>query len=150
MLRLFLNRDSTAWSFFLPTLLECTKIKKFESKSQLSYDNFPATVPSMKCNIKGGANFCVWYPWSNFKFALNMAFMWNERHLKFRFSKKATKFETISHMIWSLVSRCQTKWEIVSNFCALFRMSELYHVERTTLLIKKECSGGPELFKFER
>ena len=31
---------------------------------------------------------------------------------KFRFSKKATKFETISHMIWRLPS------EIVSNFVA--------------------------------
>ena len=36
--------------------------------------------------------------------------------LKFRFSKKATKFETISHMIWRLLSKCQIKWEIVSNF----------------------------------
>ena len=25
----------------------------------------------------------------------------------FRFSKKATKFETISHLIWSLISKCQ-------------------------------------------
>ena len=25
-----------------------------------------------------------------------------------------------------LVSKCQIKWEIVSNFCGLFRMSELY------------------------
>ena len=46
--------------------------------------------------------------------------------LKFRFSKKATKFETISHMIWCLLCKCQIKWEIVSNFCGLFRMSELY------------------------
>ena len=36
--------------------------------------------------------------------------------LKFRFSKKATNFETISHLIW----------EIVSNFCGLFITSELY------------------------
>ena len=47
--------------------------------------------------------------------------------IKFRFSKKATKFETISHMIWGLPSTCQIKWEIVSNFCGLFRMSELYY-----------------------
>ena len=46
--------------------------------------------------------------------------------LKFRFSKKATKFETISHIIWRLLSTCQIKWDIVSNFCGLFRMSELY------------------------
>ena len=46
-------------------------------------------------------------------------------YVKFRFSKKATKFETISHMIWRLHSKCQIKWEIVSNFCGLFRMSEL-------------------------
>ena len=38
--------------------------------------------------------------------------------LKFRFSKKATKFETISHMIWRLLSKCQIKWEIVSSFLA--------------------------------
>ena len=44
----------------------------------------------------------------------------------FRFSKKATKFETTSHMIWRLISTCQISWEIVSNFCDLFRMSELY------------------------
>ena len=50
-------------------------------------------------------------------------------YLKFRFSKKATKFETISHMIWrSLSFKCQIKWEIVSNFCGLFRMSELYQI----------------------
>ena len=46
--------------------------------------------------------------------------------VKFRFSKKATKFETISHLIWRLLSKCQIKWEIISNFCGLFRMSELY------------------------
>ena len=45
--------------------------------------------------------------------------------VKFRFSKKATKFETISHLILRLLSKCQIKWEIVSNFCGLFRMSEL-------------------------
>ena len=45
--------------------------------------------------------------------------------LKFRFSKKITKFETISYMIWCALSKCQIKWEIVSNFCGLFRVSEL-------------------------
>ena len=45
--------------------------------------------------------------------------------LKFRFSKKATKFETISQIIWCLLSKCQITWEIVPNFCGLFRMSEL-------------------------
>ena len=43
---------------------------------------------------------------------------WNK--VKFRFSKKATKFETISNMIWRLISSCQIKWEIVSKFCGLF------------------------------
>ena len=42
-----------------------------------------------------------------------------------RFSKKATNFETISHLIWRLLRKCQIKWVIVSNFCGLFRMSEL-------------------------
>ena len=45
--------------------------------------------------------------------------------IKFRFSKKATKFETISHMIWRLLKKFQIKWEIISNFCGLFRMSKL-------------------------
>ena len=54
-------------------------------------------------------------PWPNTKITI-----------KFRFSKKTTKFETISHMIWRLLSKCQVKWEIVSSFCCLFRMSELY------------------------
>ena len=40
-------------------------------------------------------------------------------NLKFRFSKRATKFETISHMIWHLSSKCQIKWEIGSN-CVTF------------------------------
>ena len=52
--------------------------------------------------------------------------------LKFRFSKKATKFETISHMIWRLLNKCQIKWEIVSNFCGLFRRSGLYIEKATT------------------
>ena len=51
-------------------------------------------------------------------------------HVKFRFSKKATKFETIPHMIWCLLSKCQITWEIVSNFCGLFRMYELYELEK--------------------
>ena len=34
-------------------------------------------------------------------------------NLKFRFSKKATKFETIYNMIWRLISKCQIKWEVV-------------------------------------
>ena len=45
--------------------------------------------------------------------------------MAFRFSKKATNFETISHLIWRLLSESQIKWEIVSNFCGLFIMSEL-------------------------
>ena len=38
--------------------------------------------------------------------------------VKLRFSKKATKFETISHMIQCLLSKCQIKSEIVSIFVA--------------------------------
>ena len=49
--------------------------------------------------------------------------------VKFRFSKKETKFEIILYMISRLLSRCRIKWEIVSNFCGLFRMSELYPEE---------------------
>ena len=68
-------------------------------------------------------------------------------HIKFRFSKKAAKFETISHMIWRLLSKCQKiKWEIVSNFCGLFRMSELYDKQpcRTNnyALSNSTCSSG--------
>ena len=53
-------------------------------------------------------------------------FLQNRSLLKFRFSKKSTRFEPISHMIWSLNSKCQIAWEIVSNFCSLFRISKLY------------------------
>ena len=35
-----------------------------------------------------------------------------------------TNFETIYLMIWRLLSKCQVKWEIASNFCGLFSMSE--------------------------
>ena len=48
--------------------------------------------------------------------------------VKFRFSKKAKNFETIFHMIWRFLSKCQIKWKTVSNFCGLFRMSELLYV----------------------
>ena len=62
---------------------------------------------------------------------LNSSKKWTKKFnlttmIKFRFSKKATKFETISHMIWRLLSKYQITWEIVSNFCGLFRMSKLY------------------------
>ena len=46
--------------------------------------------------------------------------------LKFSFFKKATKFETMFHLIWRLLRKCQIKWKMVSNCCGLFRMSELY------------------------
>ena len=46
--------------------------------------------------------------------------------LKFSFSKKATNFELIFHLIWRLLSKCELKWKIVSNFCGLYRMSKLY------------------------
>ena len=46
--------------------------------------------------------------------------------LKFRFSKKATNFETISHLIWCLLSKWQINCDIVSHFCCLFIISELY------------------------
>ena len=38
--------------------------------------------------------------------------------LKFGHSEKATKFETISHLIWHSLSKRQIKWGIVSNFVA--------------------------------
>ena len=44
--------------------------------------------------------------------------------IKFRFSKKATNYETIFHLIWHSLSKCQIKWKVDSNFCGLFRMSE--------------------------
>ena len=50
----------------------------------------------------------------------------NRIFIKFRFSKKAKIFETISHMIFRLLSKCKIKWEIVSNFCGPFKMSKLY------------------------
>ena len=48
------------------------------------------------------------------------------KYIKFKFSKNATKFEIISHMIWCLLSKCQIKWDIVLYICGLFRMSKLY------------------------
>ena len=47
-------------------------------------------------------------------------------HVKFRFSKKATNFETISHLICCLLSKCQIKWKITPNFLGLLRKVELY------------------------
>ena len=45
---------------------------------------------------------------------------WNHRRyvhiLKFGFAKKAARYQTISHLIWRLLSKYQIKWEIVSNF----------------------------------
>ena len=35
------------------------------------------------------------------------------------------RFWIISHLIWQLLSKRQSKWEIVSKFCGLFKMSEL-------------------------
>ena len=48
--------------------------------------------------------------------------------LKFSFSKKATKFETIFHFIWRVLSKYQIKWKIILKFCGLLRMSELYNI----------------------
>ena len=39
-------------------------------------------------------------------------------YVKFGHSEKATKNETISHLIWHLISKRQIIWEIVSNFVA--------------------------------
>ena len=41
--------------------------------------------------------------------------------LKFGHSEKATKIETISNMIWLLLSKRQIMWEIVSNFVAFLK-----------------------------
>ena len=46
--------------------------------------------------------------------------------LKFSFYMKASRIETIFHLIWSLLRKCQIIWKIVSTFCGLFRMSDLY------------------------
>ena len=40
------------------------------------------------------------------------------KQIKFGHSEKATKFETISHLIRHLLSKRQIMWEIVSNFVA--------------------------------
>ena len=57
-----------------------------------------------------------------------LLFLWKVSSIsvKFSFSKKTTKFEAIFHLLWRLLTKCQIKWEIVSNFCGLFRMSALY------------------------
>ena len=55
--------------------------------------------------------------------------------IKFRFSKKATKFETISHVICRLLSKCQIKWEIVSNFLSFSEYPNLNREKRGTQLI---------------
>ena len=47
--------------------------------------------------------------------------------LKFRFSKKATKFET--------------KFEIVSNLCDLVRMSKLYMIAAYEEILKSSSMG---------
>ena len=52
-------------------------------------------------------------------FVLNQVFL---LLLKFRFSKKVTKFDVYLVNVKSRGSA----WEIVSNFCGLSRMSELY------------------------
>ena len=51
--------------------------------------------------------------------------------MKFRFSKKAAKFETISHRFDNYL----IKLEIVSNVCGLFRMSELYCDQYSSFLV---------------
>ena len=38
--------------------------------------------------------------------------------VKFWYSKKATKFETIFHLIGRLLSKFQIKWKIISDFVA--------------------------------
>ena len=52
----------------------------------------------------------------------------------FRSQKNRTNYVTdhtkalISHLIRRLLSKSQIKWQIVSNFCGLFRMSQLYYL----------------------
>ena len=62
--------------------------------------------------------------------------------VKFRFSKKPTKFETISHMFWRLLSKCQINWEIVSNFCGHFRIVGSQKCQIKTSLAWYEASFG--------
>ena len=46
---------------------------------------------------------------------------------KFKYCEQATKFEKSSTLcILKLLSNVKTKWEIISNFYGLLRISELY------------------------
>ena len=46
--------------------------------------------------------------------------------VKFRYCEKAIKFEKIDHLFLKLISNVKTKWEVISNFCGLLRISGLY------------------------
>ena len=81
------------------------------------------------------------------KIQIGTKIAWQENYLKFRFSKKAIKFETISHMIWRLLSTCQIKWEIVSNLCGLFRMSKLEVSNKLLIYYYLKSAGDISYFK---
>ena len=49
----------------------------------------------------------------------------NQRNLKFKFSKKATKFDKIFSVDLTLCSKCQINGEDFVNFCGLFKKHEL-------------------------
>jgi len=52
--------------------------------------------------------------------------------LQFRFSKEATKMlmKYPSWIMFSLVSKIQISWEILSNLCSLLRRHELYNTSK--------------------
>ena len=62
---------------------------------------------------------------------------WLPTYLQFRFSKKATKFDKTSKLIWLSLSKFQINWEISSNFCGLLKKTELY--KETSEELKAFC-----------
>ena len=68
-------------------------------------------------DTSGRIVFVHWEMWGDHKLLLRFTELDEELQvLKFSFSKKATKFETIFHLIWHFLSKLQIKWKIVSNF----------------------------------
>ena len=51
--------------------------------------------------------------------------------------KRPQKFETISHLIWYLLSKHQIMWEIVSNFVAFLENLNFKPTKMSTFLENK-------------
>ena len=104
---------SFLWFFSICFSLACNFIKNIGQCShwQASVGIIPCTEALCRFSIKPRVRWVMQFLTQGTK----IRFI-----LKFSFSKNATKFETIFHLI------CQIKWKIVSKFCGLFRMSELY------------------------